>query len=64
MFMAKGDVAVPAGLIKAGIPAPLSRKLRKRGTWVTVLTGDMGNTFLVLFSSVASLPRFCLAMSP
>src|SRR5262245_8402507 len=26
------------------------------GTWVTVLTGDMGNTFPVLFRSVAVVP--------
>jgi hypothetical protein len=26
------------------------------GTWVTVLTGDMGNTFPVLFRSVAVAP--------
>ncbi len=25
------------------------------GTWVTVLTGDMGNTFLVLFSPAAAV---------
>ena len=24
------------------------------GTWVTILTGDMGNTFLVLFRSVVA----------
>src|SRR5262245_40953859 len=36
------------------VPCPLTPE--QPGTWVTVLTGDMGNTFPVLFRSVAVVP--------
>src|SRR5215211_8703754 len=35
---------------------PRARPCEQPGTWVTLLTGDMGNTFPVLFRSAAAAP--------
>src|SRR5262245_23408083 len=56
------DAVGLAKLLRAGeltpvwVPDPRHEAIEQPETWVTVLTGDMGNTFPVLFRSVAVVP--------
>lgn len=49
------NAVIPRECAREGIARPLAAARAQPGTWVTLLTDNMGNTFLVLFSLLAAV---------